>query len=300
MGPHKNPKLFEACGTNVGALDKEFTQRNLVSHTLRDLSELFKERETTESPVTEPALFAKLYALSSIQKTHLAVSGFTGMEPIDASRGYTEINAKAAEPHDQFHGKDPGNSPGAEQVLYETRLVQLIIPTFSTVEHIEVFGINIFRKDLDLTLGSGNGSREIDEEHEKYLAIIGKGGRVQDSSPQPVTGETVVIAVRNNQTQDAKLYTVNMVDPSSYADEVVMGPKEPINFKSDKVVVVTLPDSSRYEITCLEGEILSQAVNELSAGIDSLKKTPDPDSALSEEERIAARETFYSQSPTDE
>src|SRR4051812_36139590 len=193
MNPEKNSELFEALAKpRIEALSQEFVRRNLLASTLEELSGLFEEKDHTSHPVTEPTLLGRLFALTQIQLTHMGVAGFRPVEAIDYDGS---IWAKAAPNHDQFTTSD-GNT-----IL--TRLIKLTIPDrerSGMEEEVEIFGLNLYQPDA-------NTDEFLADENDpaKRLIIIGGNKKVQDRV-HPITGETVVFAVRSKQTRDAKLY----------------------------------------------------------------------------------------------
>ncbi len=289
MGPDRNSVLFEAVGQpRIEALDEEFDRRTLLSQRLSELSELFDTKDHTSHPVTESTIFARLYALSRLQRTQMSIAGFTGMEPIDLSRGRAEINAKVAPHHDEFRTRSNGED--GNEKIYRTRVIKITMPESdygSRDNHIEIFGINLYQLEPSKELTThGPESSEADPGANGYLVLIGKAGQVQ-RKPEPITGETVIIAVRNTETNDAKLYSATFISPEDQ-DLEGFNPKE-ITHKSANEAIVTLPDNNQIAITALSGEALTQAVAELSLAIDRLEALKDADETLSDDEHAAAK-----------
>lgn len=288
MGPDKNPELFRAHAMpRVEALDEEFERRMLLSQSLAELSTLFEEKDNTSHPVTEPTLYSRLYALSRLQRTQLSISGFHGMEGVNLSRGIGDISAKVAPHHDEF--RKEGNGGGAR--VYRTRVIQITMPESGygvPNENIEIFGINfyqpepVFENDTESPEAKDPGAQG-------YLAIVGKDRKVQ-RKPQPITDETVVIAVRNKETNDAKLYAASFLAPEDRKSNTFDAAE--IMHEAINEAVVVLPDQTQVLVKALSGKELLQAVAELSSSIEVLKKISNIDGELSEEEQAAVTATL--------
>jgi hypothetical protein len=289
MGPNKNPDLFQSYGEpRVMALDEEFERRMLLSSKLAELSELFEEKDNTSHPITESTLFARLYALSRLQHTPMSIAGFSGMEAVDMSRGYSDISAKAA----LYHDEHKVESEDGSAKLYRTRAIKVTIPETAYGDrngHVEIFGLNFYQPEPDIEIDK---SVRQDPASKQYLTLIGKNGRAQ-RKPQAITGETVVIAVRNKETNDAKLYAAQLIAPEDHEETSVFESSSEIVHKSIYQAKVTLPDQTQVHIETLSGTNLLQAVAEFSLAIDVLKAVENMDQNLNEEERAAVSATIH-------
>lgn len=268
MRPDNNPKLFEQFGRpQINSLNEEFLRRNLVAGVLEDLSNEFEEKDHTAHPVAEPTLVARLFALSQVQRTAMGIAGFDPLETVDFSRYRGSIEAKAAPAHDSFD--DNGST-------YKTRAIKFVMHGDDAADAIDVFGLNFYQEDA-----------AVDEiapaEASAGLVLIGDKGNVVDKQ-KPITGSTLLFAVRSKMTNDAKVYTVDVVDPGKIDPAETARQTVQESKTSTKVV---MPDQTVIRVTQLEGNELAEAVNELQSSYDRLKQQNSPDDDLDETERAA-------------
>lgn len=289
MGPSSNPELYENhAAPRVEALDEEFSRRMLLSSRLADLSSLFSDKDNTSHPVTESTLSIRLFALSHLQHTQMSIAGFSGMEAIDFSRGYSSIMAKVAPHHDEFQINENGNEGEVAAKTYRTRVIKITMPDDRLIgasnQHIEVFGLNFYQPEPKSTSMPTTDDGTKDPAAASYLTLIGRSGRAERKQ-EPITGETVVLAVRNTETNDAKLYAVCIIPPEER--EVTGFDTKQVIHKSADEALVTLPDQTQISVKALSGQELLQAVDEFSAAIDVLKAIDSVDGDLSDTERAA-------------
>lgn len=268
MGPERNKELFDAvAGSRIQSLTQEFVRRNLLAATLKEISELFADKDHTSHPVTEPTLLGRLWALTQVQRTHLGIAGFDPLEAVDFDGS---IIAKSAPHHHEF------SAPGNNTIC--TRIISLTMP--DTADTVEIFGLNLYQPDVDTDEFFGD-----PENGTNKLVIVGDTGRIRDKI-YPITGETVAFAVRNKQTQDAKLYRVAYTDPAEALTDTDAG----IKHEGENRIIVSLPDEMAVVVELIDGQLQHQMVDELRAAIDKLKSMKV--SELAADERQAVSEIF--------
>lgn len=273
MGPDKNSELFSSVAeSRLPSIKEEYIRISLLAESLRELSGLFADKETTSHPVTEPTLLPRLYALSQVQRSAMGISGFEPMLAVNThEQPNGSIDAKAAPAHDEF---------GENGSYFRTRVINITMPNSYYADMVEIFGINVYQPSID--------EREIDDTNEKSgIILVGQRGEVRQTE-RPITGETVVFAVRNKITEDAKLYKVAFAEEGD--TPLRMGPG--VDFQSETYARVYLPDGRDVVVELLGGELLQQALDELQAASVVLNNLHNPESLLTEHERTAAKETM--------
>ncbi len=281
MGPEKNPELFQAVAEpRLPSLKEEFIRRGLLGESLRQLSKLFESKDNTSHPITEPSLLLRLFALSQVQRSTMGIAGFEPMLAVNIDEQPNGgIDAKAAPAHDEFMDNNS---------YYRTRVIDITIPNPHYGDMVEIFGLNIYQPTLEEREDSPL------ETAEPGILMIGGQGEVQHKK-HPITGETVVFAVRNKQTEDAKLYKVAFLD--SGEAPLRMGPG--VEYQSENSASVFLPDGRVATVELLGGELLQQALDELQSASAELNLLLNPDSILTEEERVAIKDTLGRSSEID-
>ena len=275
MGPHQNPELYDiATRSTEPAVSDEFRRLNIVTPVLRELSALFDERENTPRAVIEPILFARLFALSMVQRSRM---GLTGFSPLQAFDDGGTVEAKAAPHHDQYYSDEHKNT-------FWARAINFQLPYQDVSDEIRIFGLNVYIP----------GPNDDEIENAGYsssatgtgLVITDRRGRVMSKNQSPIAGETVIFAVHNKTTSDAKFYTVGLIDPQE-ADHTLG--QYAVDYSSSTEATVWLPDKQRMKVMQLQGSLQLQAVDEFQHAIDRLKGVDCPDDILSPEEQMAAR-----------
>lgn len=272
MNPRSSPELFDKIVANKEAsVAEEFERRNLLSATIRDLAEVFEEKESVLHKPSEPTLYAKLYALSQVQQSRLGVAGFSPLAPVESGliQSVWKAEVKAAPSHDQY----------TDEVLsrtYHTRAVCFSSDALDQSE-IDVIGLNFYQQDY-----------EFKEDKPKLLAVkgIGKQGEVvmSDEESKSINGETLIFAVRSKVTNDAKLYTMDIVS-SDEAAAIAFTHHSGIKYENDNLAYVLLPDSQVMKVEQLEGNAQKEAVRELDKATETLKAKEDPLSDVEPEHR---------------
>jgi hypothetical protein len=286
MGPTMNPELFKAVtGDVTRRIDDEYVRRGTVAPVLADLSLEFSIKDNSPLPVTEPTLFARLFALSMVQRSNMGISDFNPLSAFDYNG---KVLAKAAPHHDSYRD---------DSSIYHTRLIQFTLPDNSheVSKDISIFGLNFYQPNLD------DEPIEVSPEPTKTtsgLVITDRRGHVTQAKKTPVAGETVVFAVHNKATNDAKLYQVTIEPVEVTTAEMNYGQRQ-IDFKDENHAVVQLPDSRRVNVHQLSGSLQMEAVAELEAALATLKGLSSPDNILSAEEQRAAREAATGSNPYD-
>lgn len=274
MGPGKNQELYAAVAKDIEPiLDDEFTRRNLVGPVLSELTILFDERDNTRRPMVEPTLFARLYAVSLVQRSRMGISGFN---PLEAFNYGNAVEAKAAPYHDEFKSQ-------MNNATYRTRVINLLLPDQSLDKDIRIFGLNFYQP------GPTEDVEPVAPERTPTISgliVTDNRGRVTSKDRTPVTGETVVFAVHNRTSKDAKLYQVSFISPER-AD--LTFEREAVVFETGTRAKVCLPDKQVVTVEQLQDELLQQAVDELDKSVERLKGLANPDTLLTTEERQAAR-----------
>jgi len=234
MGPNTNPELYVSTAFDIQpVLDEEYIRRNLVAPALAELSVLFHERDNTPCPVIEPTLFARLYALSMVQRSRMGISGFY---PLDTFRYGGQVDAKAAPSHDEFV---TSNS------VFRTRVINFVMPDRDATDRdIEIFGINFYQPAADEDTPDKQPTRESTG---SGIIVVDKRGIVTNKR-SPISGETVIFAVHNKVTHDAKLYQVTLEKPNNMDPQTV---DSAITLNAENCAQVSLPDSRRVNVTQL-------------------------------------------------
>ena len=273
MGPEKNRELFAMVGEPaLGEVDAEFDRRNLAGPTLADLTAEFNRKDNSPRPVTDPTLLAKLYALSMVQGSPMGVSGFNPMEAVDH---YGGVTAKAAPHHDTFP------QDGRE---YRTRVIQLLPSGEHLPKDINIFGINLYQP------GPNEDALPVEPAKtttERGLVVIDKRGTVAKAGA-PISGQTLLFAVYNTDTRDAKLYQATIERPEAYRESSLSGGAV---FENETSATVFLTEGLGVLVRQLGGVEQQQAVLELEAARDLLSDAEPPNSILTPQQQRAAQET---------
>lgn len=269
MGPHKGPSFETIVDTGFELrLGLEEQRRLAVGTVLADVSKEFGCDEALAGQVTEPTLAFKLLVLAHVQNSPLGVVGFDPRGNIDRTRSAGTVKAFAAPPHDSYKS-------GTSTVY--TRVVKLL-PTYGD-EDIEVFGLNLYAETA--TAGSDDIKALAEYEHpaQSRLTLVTPKGSVTNSTVHHVTGETPIIAVRNNKTGDAKVYSIREVP----YDQLIS------SSDTDDYLHATIPVSQAkaYEVRVLTGNDLTSVVQEFYSAKDALEKAKAAGDGLTPEERTA-------------
>lgn len=265
MNPNDSPQLFkDVAEPRITTLNEEFLRRNMVFATLNDLSSEFEAKAEATHPVTEATLVSKLFALSQVQLMRMGVVGFN---PLDAVQSVAKaIEASTAPYHDEY---TDGSS------AYRTRVIKLKMPDADS-DDVEIFGLNFYQPDSDIEEDinqSGSGQAE------KSLVVVGHRGVMSDQ--KPITGETVIMGVRNKKTNDAKFYKVAVDNEYTYGLSTLLGR---LNQESEFITRVLLPDGTVYIVEQLVGEEQREAVKEFQKSVEAFKTQPLPTDYMSAEE----------------
>ncbi len=276
MGPSTNPELYSVAAAKLEVhLDDEHNRRIMVAPYVAELAELFGAKDNTPNVVVEPTLVSRLIALSMVQRSRM---GVTGLEPLEAFDYDGTAQAHAAPAHDEFI-----TSKGH---ALKTRAVNFVLPGRSNNNDIAIFGLNVYQPSAD---DDPAPVKPTETSHQGFVVVDKKG--TARGQHRPITGETVVFAVYNKSTKDAKVYTVALEDPK---EDVLHYTDRSVSFESETQAVVTMRDNRRVTVTQLTGDILMQAVRELDAATKVLSGKADLKDLLSEEETVAARITAAS------
>ncbi len=274
MGPERNQQLFTAVAADIMPLvDEEFVRRNLVVPALAELAEQFARKDNSPRPVTEPTLFARLYALSMVQRSRMGISGF---DPLSTFDNGGKVEAKAAPYHDEFTAKNKGT--------YRTRIIQFVLPGQDVNNNINIFGVNFYEPNPEEDEAVIEASTFATQ---SGIVIVDKRGSVTNINKDPISGETVLFAVHNKVTNDAKIYQVTLESAAVATSKVDLGMNQ-IEFENEASASVRLPDARIVLIKQLNGELQQQAVSELEKALSTLKGIKSPDGVLSTEEKYAA------------
>jgi hypothetical protein len=164
----------------------------------------------------------------------------------------------------------------------------------SSSPNVEFFGLNMYVPgELDeipaefRDTASGDGAESVSSAL-SAIVIIGKEGRPK-SADSYIAGETPIIAVRNKETGDAKVYSVTAATEAEISRfdfdvQRQLAAGRPI-IEGDKAYVL-LPTGQAQCVTVLKGDLRRQASDEFSAATEKLKGTGGK---LSEAEREAVR-----------
>ncbi len=273
MGPQNNPELYQAIAADrQNAVSQEFRRRVLLAGTMSDLSTEFQKRDQTQHHLAEPTISTKLYALSLVQRSSMGVAGFNAFSPVTVHNGVLDnVKALEAPHHDEFSHEDE---------LFRTRVVSLI-PSEITRNEVDIFGLNFYQPEHGVEDASTKGLVVISKNAEKVGAVV--------SESRTLSGETVLFAVRNQKSDDAKLYSVAFDDPQNPNNQGFMH-SSGITFQSETEARIMLPDSQVIVVKQLIGELQDQAVAELDKSVECLKQV-DQDH-LNDTERQAVAEAF--------
>ncbi len=265
MRPDKNGELLETIGKEaLEYVDEESSRRNQLALLLDSLSDNFERKIGDSSQIIDPTMFARLFAISQVQRTQIGLSGFDPMSAINTSHNGI-VMAKIAPHHDEY--EDDGLK------VYKTRVLEIDLPEYAVNSQVNIFGINIYRDDTGLTH---------DEGKTPGLVIVSESLRVSPDD-ESISGDTSIFAVINKDTKDAKVYLVTHHNDD---DDMSVLNSSNIQRKSAHEMIVKLPDGHSIKIQQLTGDLELQAISEIEAS-DKVLNDYQPDE-LSAEEKMAA------------
>lgn len=301
MGPNKNPGLLAVVGRHdlEPNLADEIERRMLLADVLSDLSATFEAKDYADYGVTDPTLAFKLISLAAVQYTEMGVAGSnpTAALQINHSSSSLTVRAQAAPPHDSYHSETAnatvatrairiklgGNTKPAIPLLEVAPAPALEKPT------VEFFGLNMYvpgmrKVDPDSVLRP-----ETSQQAASRLVIVGLAGKIGSGEPY-IAGETSIIAVRNIETGDAKVYTVTPIERERV--ETLLG-LEKVRFLDtgqpvmhDGIAYVALSNGQVQRVRVLQGDERRAAAAEFVAAAEEIKSGDAP---LTARERYAAR-----------
>jgi hypothetical protein len=289
MGPDKNTELFRlAADAHLGErLQNEMARREMLEGAMGDLSEAFAQDDRTPCPITEPTMLNNLIALNNLQRTHMGVAGTNPLAAVRFDRATGTIGTLSglvAPAHDSFTTSNT-LSP------VHTRAIKITLngPHRDDYEdddaNVEYFGLNLFIPDAQIP-----DTPEGDEPTpaSSMLIVVGEGGKRKTGDTKHISGETPIIAVRNKDTGDAKVYAFrqlsseDVVDPAEWRGFTM----NDVTFKGNEAIV-PLSDGQVRVVTLLEGDALRQVADEFNAAVAAIKERQDD--GLTVAERAIAR-----------
>lgn len=276
MGPETNSELFQAFAVpRIEAINEAFDRRNMAAGTMRELDEQLNEKETTADPVTEPTLYTRLYVLSHVQRTQVGLDGLTPLSAVDFREG-SSVKAKQAPHHEEYVTPDG--------IAYRTRAIRLELSTDRTSRDISIFGLNIYRPDIDFdSLADNSGDNS-----SSGIILVDDKANVKRKE-QAITGETVVFAAINKRSGDVKLYTVSPEPANEYSENKPPITHDPAN--PNRILVAT-PDGQYYAVEQLGGKLLFQALDEFNKALAKVKGATSLNDTLGENEREALQDVI--------
>lgn len=291
MGPERNNALFNvfnAFGEEPkGVLVTEFERSQRAQAVIAELSEQFEEMPIT-SPVAEPTLVAKLYALSRLGVDSMGVVGFNPMSMIHPEDNGASVKAVAAPMHDSFE---------ADGHEIKTRAILIKPPTAEQSgrrsmlragddveprDDLEFFGLNIYAgatnidvDDQELTdfldsvaTAPATSSSDI-QLTPAAAAIVEKEKRIVVTEGEPLEGITSVFAVRHKKNGTVKLYGVTIqLDPF---------PNQTDTRETRNELKVKLPNQTVATVAVLEGAQFDQALDEFARAASMIKRAKEID-----------------------
>lgn len=262
MNPNSTPHLYEHLASpKLDAMLVEQRQRVINAGVIADLAEQFNRANKGLSHVADPVMIGKLYALQSVQRSHIGVAGFN---PMSVPNPYENgaVYAAAAPHHDSFTHNDD---------QFRTRAIQ-----FASGDNagIEMIGLNLYIADMDV--------RDLEPEEESGFIVVTADGKPVEKS-EPINGDVSIFAIRNNVTGDAKIYRIEKLPQSDIPDFN----HHPVTFENTACAHVVLPDAQRISVMLLSGDAEQEVVREMQAATECLKSHATRRPSLSSGEQRA-------------
>lgn len=273
MNPDSSKELFELLGPRtLGYIDDESLRMNQLSVFLKELSDSFDRKITVPTQIIDPTMFARLYALSQVQRTQIGISGFDPMSAIHSEHNGI-VMAKVAPHHDEYED-------GVK--VYKTRVVKFALSDYVVNDQVDIFGINLYRDDVALTDDRNLGG----EQNTGKLVVVDEVLNVVPEE-KSIKGDTSIFTVINKETGDAKVY---LVSHAGEDEEVDLFSGNSIKHISAHEKVVRLPDGHVIRISQLAGDLEMQVIAEIEHAEKALEGyTPEN---LTPEEKTAVKTTL--------
>lgn len=300
MGPETSKDLFGHVEPGQGIerrLAEEVTRRAVLAGTLHELSDAFSHADAAKHQVTEPLLVLGLAALAQVQTSRMGVTGSNPIEAIDRGYSALRVRAHAAPPHDRYYSDVAG-----QEIL--TRAIK-ILPnengglTGEGSPNVEFFGLNMHIADIDnadsavATILTSEDAA-LTAPPSSGLVIVGADGGVATKNSH-ISGETPILAVRNTDTQDAKVYSTKLVTGSTLRG-IDLGmslekaaDRGPI-FVGDDDAYISASGGRFVQITALRGLLAMQAASEFTAATQAIRQGGH--NGLTDVERAAMRSVY--------
>jgi hypothetical protein len=270
MGPEKNKALFDlTAASRITGMSGEFQRREDLGVTLELLSTFFN-KVGAEHTVTEATMITRLHALSQIQDSQLGISGFEPLFAMRHDRPNGSVKAKKTPAHDSFL---------QDGIEYKTRVISLNMP-YHRSENIEFYGINMYvptiREQTEALSPTGiNRSR---------LVVVNERGEFVEEA-EAITGETSVFAVINNETGDAKAYSVEIEEEDTNSNSYLGD--SGVRYISTEEAIVSLGDGRQVRVRELKEDLLREVIDELREGTTKLGQIVGQLEGLSDDEKKA-------------
>lgn len=299
MGPEKNPLAYKLTESATARITEEQHAQELVAATLAELSGAMSQYPL-ESPVVEPTLTPKIYALGKVNIDPLGVAGPDPMRFVDIQRNSgVIIKAFAAPAHDRFTDRDSGYEIGTRVVLFQPSSSGRFDEQDEENQDLEFFGLNTYVMTVENSDESEEDLEVTDDEvaRRQLLDAIDRAERPKlvVVEGKPVTGETNIFAIRHRKHGIVKFYTTSVksedvVAPTIFGDKVYRS--------GDHAVIVPILNGLVVEITQIPtaDSAYLEVLNEFSSAITNLKaqRTLDNSRHLSPQEIAAIRRSLAS------
>lgn len=282
MGPETSPTLYEVT-VGLGAIEErigeEMERRTVLAGMLAELSDYFAQGDAATHPVTEPTLPRNLFALAAVQNTHLGVAGSNPLEAISFSRSGGMVVAKAAPIHDSYTAET------TDQTVSTRAIMMSIANGYQDSTAVEFFGLNMFTPDIT----TPDFVDAPEPSPASGLIIVGVTGE-RKTVQSHISGETPIVAVRNRETGDAKVYAISNATDEQVellvAQEKQRGHAGGFVLLED-TAVVRLSDGQVQAVTVLRGEIRTEVAEEFRKAVEVIKGEGEQGLTLAERTMVA-------------
>jgi hypothetical protein len=279
MRPEQNGELLGLVATHnhtYERLAEETVRREMLTPNLSDLSDAFGQIEETDHHITDPTLVMKLYALAKLQATEFGVSGTNPLDAVTSGYSYVHVRAQVAPAHDEFHS-EVVNGP------VRTRAIRLKVTNGEPEEdqQVELFGLNLFTPDLSV---SDEPETQAPSPTSKLIVVSTKGRLTGVKSY--ITGEIPIVAVRNKETRDAKVYAFLEGDIELLETEERMELERSGTLIKGKDAFIRLPGGKTQIVRELTEDMQRQAATEFESATRAIKQRDIV--TLTDSERAAA------------
>jgi hypothetical protein len=298
MGPEKNPMAYKFTETAIPRIAEEQRSLDVAAGILSRLSSSM-ERYPVQSPVVEPTLLPKLYALGKINIDPLGVAGPNPMRYVNmGTQGDVTIKAFAAPAHDVFRDPASGYQIATRVLLLQPPKDRYHSDEKEEADSLEFFGINQYVLVTPKTNGTSEDDAIVDDEtaRTRLLETItqSESSDLIVINGEPVTGETNIFAVRHKKHGIVKLYSVAVKKEDEAALRFNVG--QEVQRYDDHRVSVQIANQLIVEITHIttDNPGYNEILDEFNSSIDEIETSRlfDGTKKLSPEEIYAVRKAL--------